>query len=139
MTLTMAIVTASCGEDAADEASATSDPLAVESAETTAPAAGEDVADVPDDYPLPVPPGGRVNSALVGDEGSNVVLIYPMEMVDDLVATYDDFFAALDGETQVAPLTDGLGSWYHDGEGYSVVINAQNADIQVTLQTGASG
>ena len=45
-------------------------------------------------------------------------------------------FDTVDGETGRVPLTDGVASWQNDEAGYSVVVNAQNEDIQVRLQTG---
>lgn len=91
-----------------------------------------------DGYPLPAPEGGTLQSTLFDEMAgtSRVVIAYPSSMLDSLVQTYDDFFATVDGETIRVPLADGIASWQNDTAGYSVVVNGQNLDAQVTLQTG---
>lgn len=100
----------------------------------TSPNTGE----LPADYPLPVLAGGTVLSALFDEASgsSNVTLEYAQADLDPLIETYDEFFDAIGAETDVAPLTDGLASWLNPQAGYSVLLNAQNAAIQLRLQTG---
>lgn len=91
-----------------------------------------------DDYPLPAPEGGTLQSTLFDEMAgtSRVVIAYPSSMLDSLIQTYDDFFDTVEGETIRVPLTDGIASWQNDTAGYSVVVNGQNLDVQVALQTG---
>lgn len=105
------------------------------------PSAEPTIADgygLPADYPLPAPAGGTLVSALFDDASGtgNVTIAYPSDMLDGLVQTYDAFFDAVDTETVRVPLTDGLASWQNDTDGYSVVVNGQNQEVQVRLQTG---
>jgi hypothetical protein len=94
--------------------------------------------ELPADYPLPIPEGGTTLSIIVDDstQTSRVVVSYDQSSLDGLLATYDSFFDQLGGDTTTVPLTDGLASWLNEDAGYSVVINAQNPDVQVALQTG---
>ena len=94
--------------------------------------------DLPDDFPLSTPDGGTVLSALFDEAsgGSNIVITYPSGTLDGLAQEYDTFFDTVDGETVRVPPTDGLAGWQNHDAGYSVVVNGQNADVQVGLQTG---
>lgn len=141
------VAMAACGGDddtddtAAVDVAATVDPndqAAVEEQLDDEAASSSDAVDLPSDYPLPAPDGGTVSSAIIDDatSASNIVVVYPMSALDELVARYDEFFDSQDGETVRVPLTDGLASWQNDAAGYSVIVNAQNVDIQVRLQTG---
>ncbi len=106
--------------------------------DSSAPPAGAAGYDLPDDYPLPTPEGGTLLSALFDEtsETSNVVIAYPSASLDGLIERYDEFFDTVDGETVRVPPTDGLASWQNQDAGYSVIVNGQNADVQVRLQTG---
>ena len=127
--LAVVIVLSACGSDAnPSEGAADDDGL-------PAPPA---TYDLPDDFPLPAPQGGNLESAVFDDAAGTgrVVISYSQDAVVGLTISYDAFFGGLDGESVVVPLTDGLASWQNDGEGYSVVLDAQNENVQVTLQTG---
>jgi len=119
-----------CGGD--DDGPVTDDPAA-QTALDTVPA-----YDLPDDYPLNPPAGGTVLSSVFDDESgtSRVVVSYPPGTESGLIIGFDAFFEGVEGATERVPLADGLASWVNESAGYSVVLNAQNADVQVTLQTG---
>lgn len=54
-------------------------------------------ADVPDDFPAPVPPGGEVQQSVVssGSQGAwNLVVNYPVDRFDELVETYENWMNA---------------------------------------------
>ena len=53
-----------------------------------------------------------------------------------MIEIYDDFFDGVSSETMRVPPTDGLASWLNEASGYSVIVNGQNQDVQVRLQTG---
>jgi len=93
---------------------------------------------VPADYPLPIPEVRNHPLTIVDDstQTSRVVVAYDQPSLDGLIARYDSFFDQLGGDTTRVPLTDGLASWLNEDPSCSVVINAQNPDVRVTLQTG---
>lgn len=55
-------------------------------------------AEVPADFPLPVPDGGEVLFSMDNTDGTAVTVQYDADRFDELVATYDDFFA---GQSEV--------------------------------------
>ncbi|MGI9603314.1 MAG: hypothetical protein ACR2QE_15620 [Acidimicrobiales bacterium] len=144
------ILLGACGSDSDDDGTATEPSATVGNADdgTTDDVTADGLAngvepdsaapDLPADYPLPVPDGGSITTVLIDDTSgtSRVVVVYPQDALDGLIADYDAFFDTVAGDTERVPLTDGLASWQNDDAGYSVVLNAQNPEVQVTLQTG---
>jgi len=121
-----------------------------ETAETTAtdvPAAANPNAirsDLPDDFPVPVPDGGEVQTAARQDtpEGPSFGALIKFEdgRYDELVSFYDDYTADLDGieRIETSAERDGV-TWRNMETGFLVTISqtVESVTFAATIPPGA--
>ena len=54
--------------------------------------------EIPNDYPVPFPDGGNVQTVITSDGGGQVSVAYPLDRYDELVAYYDEWTSGQPGE-----------------------------------------
>ncbi len=98
---------------------------------------GEGV-DVPEGFPLPVLDGGTVFYSAT-DASSTVVMIeYPGAMLEELVETYEDYFAG-QGDVQKVEMSNPTMYIWSTSDGNQSVTVADNGDGSIQVQMAASG
>ncbi len=95
-------------------------------------------ADVPDGFPIPVPDGGTVIYSATDASAMVVIADYPASMLDDLIETFEDYFAGMDDVQRVEMTNPTMHVW-NTSDGNQSVTLSQTDDETVQVQMAASG
>ncbi len=93
-------------------------------------------AEIPADFPMPVPSGGEVLFSLTNAGGASVTVQYEDSRYDEIVATYEDHFA---GQTDVqrSESSDPRSvSWFSDG-GLVSVSDSGDGTVLLNISVGS--
>ena len=95
-------------------------------------------AELPDGFPLPVPDGGTVFYSATDASSMVVIMEYPASMLEELIETYEDYFADQDDVQKVEMSNPTMHIW-NTSDGNQSVTLAESDDETVQVQMAASG
>ncbi|MDH3517521.1 MAG: hypothetical protein OEM66_01190 [Acidimicrobiia bacterium] len=94
-------------------------------------------ADLPEGFPLPVPDGGTVFYSATDASAMVVMLEYPASMLEELIETYEDYFAGKDDVQKVEMSNPTMYIW-NTSDGKESVTVADNDDGTIQVQMVSS-
>jgi len=94
-------------------------------------------AELPEGFPLPVPDGGTVFYSATDASAMVVMLEYPASMLEELIETYEDYFAGKDDVQKVEMSNPTMYIW-NTSDGNESVTVADNDDGTIQVQMVSS-